>query len=37
MGNDDSYSDHKFSGKVWPKLSNFFVTRYVYVVSLEPG
>ena len=27
---------NKFSRKVWPRLSNFLVTRYFYVVFLEP-
>src|ERR1700680_2541905 len=28
---------NEFSWKVWPRLSNFLVTHYLYVVSLVPA
>jgi len=30
-------TSNAFSRKVWWRLANFLVTRYLYVVSLEPG
>ena len=34
---DGMATSNEFSGKGWPRLANFLVTRYLYVVSLEPG
>jgi hypothetical protein len=34
---DGMATSNEFSGKVWWRLSNFLVTRYAYVVLLEPG
>jgi len=34
---DGMATSNAFSRKVWWRLSNFLVTRNLYVVSLEPG
>jgi hypothetical protein len=33
---DGMATSNEFSRKVWQRLSNFLVTRYLYVVFLEP-
>jgi hypothetical protein len=34
---DGMATSNAFFRKAWPRLANFLVTRYLYVVFLEPG